>query len=819
MATVSLQSKAHRHLLDIIDKLRSRGIGRYVDLPEIIVTGDQSAGKSSVLEAISGMTFPTKDNLCTQFATELILRRAPHVDVKVSITPDTDRSEQEKGQLKLFNPIVDPLDPRIGDVIEGAKGAMGLDGPKMVFSNDILRVEISGPEQPHLTMVDLPGLFQAGNSTQSDEDAEVVTDMVLRYMKRPRSIILAVVSAKSDFALQKVTRLARELDPSGIRTLGLITKPDTLDEGSDSEAAYVQLAQNKDVRFRLGWHVLKNRDYKMRNSTSAERDEAEDAFFSKGAWTAIDPSRLGVATLNPRLSNVLKDQILLQLPSLLIDVSDGIKVCKERLEKLGTPRGSIREQRRYLLQTSQSFSRLMAVAVDGIYNDRFFGSAKTDEGYRRRLRAVVQNALTDFKNKMVKHGRGRRIVDCKNQDDEILPSNEVLRSDYVKEVKDLIRRSRGCELPGTFNALIVGELFADQCRPWSAIATALKDDILRAAYETSNEAIYHVAAEETAEKILHVLNAGIEELKQGLDAAFAQVMQPYQSLHPITYNHHLTNKVEEAQRQRRRREISSHIQAVYHTDVFGTRETLHINSSELSSLLAAQNEGDMEIYGSSLAVDYMEAYYEVALETFVDNISTLTIECCLMQKLPSVFDPAKTHDLSDEEVARLASEDDASVHERTRNAEKLAVLETALRELKCLDNFRAIAAGKSIPLVPGSEPAGKPPHAPVDEGDPHAPVDEGYRHGNHEPFNFEKGSRPSFSAGESNGYAAEEEKRLALPDTAPASSQEAPRAFEEPDPWVRSGMVTKKGKKMKKRTVGTIWGEPAPAPAKGDDEN
>lgn len=352
MAAVSLQSKAHRDLLDIIDKLRSQGISRYVDLPEIIVTGDQSAGKSSVLEAISGMTFPTKDNLCTRFATELILRRAPHVDVKVSITPDADRPEEEKGPLKLFNPTIDPLDPKIGDVIEGAKDAMGLNGPKKVFSNDILRVEISGPQQPHLTMVDLPGLFQAGNSTQSDEDAEVVTNMVLRYMERPRSIILAVVSAKSDFALQKVTRLARELDPSGIRTLGLITKPDTLDEGSDSEAAYVRLAQNNDVRFRLGWHVLKNRDYKMRNATSAERDEAEDEFFSKGAWTAIDPSHLGVATLKTRLSNVLKDQILLQLPSFLVDISDGINICKERLGKLGTPRGSIREQRRYLLQTS-----------------------------------------------------------------------------------------------------------------------------------------------------------------------------------------------------------------------------------------------------------------------------------------------------------------------------------------------------------------------------------------------------------------------------------------------------------------------------------
>ena len=84
-----------------------------------------------------------------------------------------------------------------------------------VFSTDILRVELHVPTQPHLTMVDLPGLFRAGNSDQSVSDAVCVSNTVRRYMERPRSIILAVVPAKSDFALQDVTELARELDKKG----------------------------------------------------------------------------------------------------------------------------------------------------------------------------------------------------------------------------------------------------------------------------------------------------------------------------------------------------------------------------------------------------------------------------------------------------------------------------------------------------------------------------------------------------------------------------------------------------------------------------
>ncbi|KJZ77022.1 hypothetical protein HIM_03343 [Hirsutella minnesotensis 3608] len=669
MTSVNLQSTAHSDLLDIIDKLRAQGISKYVALPEIVVTGDQSAGKSSVLEAISGMSFPTKDNLCTRFATELILRRSSNADMKVSIIPDADRPEHEQDALKLFAPSVDLNNPRLGELVEGAKEAMGLNGPKRVFSNDILRVEMSGPEQPHLTLVDLPGLFQAGNSAQSDEDAELVTQMVTRYMK--------------------LTRLARELDPTGVRTLGLVTKPDTLDQGSDSETAYINLAQNKDVKFRLGWHVLKNRDYQMRNTSSAERDEAEVDFFSRGPWNQLERSHLGVAPLKPRLSTLLKDQIMMQMPSVLGEISDGIASCTERLEKLGAPRGSISEQRRYLLHTSQSFSRLLRAAVDGNYSDKFFLAANTDEGYHRRLRAVVQNTLTEFRDQMSQHGHSRYIVEEGDKDRHSLASNEVMRSDYVQEVRTLMRRSRGCELPGTFNPLVVGELFLEQSQPWSAIASMLKKNIMKAVWDTCQAALRHVAAEETVELLLQFVSSDIQGLGRELDTAFEQIMEPYSSLHPITYNHYLTSNVQSAQKTRRRREMKARVRGLRHSESPGWGAQIKIWESELLDLLTEHIENDMELYGSSLAVDFMEAYYKVAMKTFVDSISTLAIECRLLQRLPRVFDSDKIHDMEDGDISRLAVDSEINARERALQTEKLAVLETAMGELMRLDRFRS----------------------------------------------------------------------------------------------------------------------------------
>ena len=129
-----LQSKDSSDILDIIDALRSQGISQYVDLPQIIVCGDQSSGKRSVLEAMSGMAFPTKDALCTRFATELILRRTvdEHDEgFKVSIIAGSERSDQERETLEKFNPDLRELE--LGTVIEHAMDAMGLTGTNKVF--------------------------------------------------------------------------------------------------------------------------------------------------------------------------------------------------------------------------------------------------------------------------------------------------------------------------------------------------------------------------------------------------------------------------------------------------------------------------------------------------------------------------------------------------------------------------------------------------------------------------------------------------------------------------------------------------------------
>ncbi|KAK5745227.1 hypothetical protein LTS12_023200 [Elasticomyces elasticus] len=527
MAPSMFQFAEHNRLLDIIDHMRSNGKGNYVSLPQLIVCGDQSAGKSSVLEAVSGVRFPSKDNLCTRFATELILRRSSRSNVTVAINPSDERSVEEKEALRSFKAPTSSIDD-FPALVEAAKDAMGLSSPARAFSSDILRVEVSGSDQPNLTLVDLPGLFHAESKQQSANDKALVSSLVRKYMQHPRCIILAVVSARNDYANQIVTKMAKEVDPRGIRTLGIITKPDTLHVGSESEQAFLNLARNEEVSFRLGWHVLRNRDFDTKDWTTEQRNKAEADFFQAGVWKSLPITVLGVQALQPWLSELLKQQIVAELPGLIQDVDRSILDCRGRLDKLGQARSTIHQQRLYLIRISQAFSSLISAAINGTYVQGFFGDAMTELGFKKRLRAVAQDIFLQFAEDMKRKGQSEQIVEETASDDDKHVPSRVSRSNYLENVRRRINRSRGCEFPGTFNPLIIGELFYQQSRPWAGILDSVTDKLITAANDTIELALAQMSDGFTSDALMrHIINPSFEKYRKGFRQKISEILRPH----------------------------------------------------------------------------------------------------------------------------------------------------------------------------------------------------------------------------------------------------------------------------------------------------
>lgn len=257
--------------LDLVDELRSCGLDSIFQLPQLVVCGDQSAGKSSVLEALTEVPFPTKENLCTRFATQIVLRRSASDNIRTTIIPDDRLPLHDKAHMSTFSRSIQDF-AELPQLIEEATEHMGLNNPiqaksntgsrkqkSRAFSRNVLSIEIEGPERRPLTLVDLPGWINTPTMHHTEEDMKLIQELIGDYIKQERTIILAIISAKSDLATQTILTKCQEVDPSGNRTLGIITKPDTVPAGSDSEKDWLEVARNRNIGLELGWHILKNR--------------------------------------------------------------------------------------------------------------------------------------------------------------------------------------------------------------------------------------------------------------------------------------------------------------------------------------------------------------------------------------------------------------------------------------------------------------------------------------------------------------------------------------------------------------------------------
>lgn len=363
-----LQTDEQRQVLDTVAQVRKCGLDSILELPQLVVCGDQSAGKSSVLEALTEIPFPRNENLCTRFATEIILRRAVSTSLTIKIIPDDKRPDTEKITIKAFERSITIFD-ELPDIMSAATAAMDLQAatapgtkPK-AFARDVLSIEIEGPSRPQLTLVDIPGLVHTETKDVTQAEVDLVWEITDRYISSSRTICLAVVSAANDYANQKILAKVRKVDPEGHRTLGIITKPDRLPAGSNMETAFMELARNEDIFFRLGWHVLKNRKFEEKDFSLEERNAAEATYFRTSNFNNLPDHCLGIDTLRSRLSVLLFEHVKEELPKLRSDLEEALVAARSQLHVMGERRSSPSDCKSYLSHLSLEYFKVCKAAV------------------------------------------------------------------------------------------------------------------------------------------------------------------------------------------------------------------------------------------------------------------------------------------------------------------------------------------------------------------------------------------------------------------------------------------------------------------------
>ena len=636
-----LQSDEQRQVLDTVSQIRKCGLESILELPQLVVCGDQSAGKSSVLEAFTEIPFPRNENLCTRFATEIILRRATTDSLAIKIIPSGQRPDVERAALKAFNKtITDFKDLPL--VMDDAMTAMNMkrdtaiDSKNGAFARDVLSFEIEGPSRPQLTLVDIPGLIQTETKGVTKADVGIVAEITDQYISQQRTICLAVVSGTNDHANQKILTKVREVDPQGDRTLGIITKPDRLPAGSRSEAKFIELANNQDIFFKLGWHVLKNRAYEDMDCSLDERNAAEAKFFATSNFKNLPTSCLGINTLRTRLSQLLFEHIKHELPKLRSDLETALAGAQSQLEKLGQPRTKATECKAYLSQLSLDYHGVCKAAVDGHYEGTYFDTdAEHDFSLQspatiRRVRAVVQFMNAGFAEivRLKGHKYQFDIFDkTKYVDDDTQPVDDEPNQIITKPVRmdreralDWVRlvlaRTRGRELIGNFNPLLIGELFWEQSSKWEKMALHHLEEVAQVCRRFLQILLQDMCPKDVGSRLRGSL---IEDaLKTRLENAVQEVQKIMEDRrsYPINYNHYYTDTVNRRRHERQKRSLTKSIaNATNHTHLEGcqsTHTTASIDVEKAIQMHSQRIDPNMEDISCEEALDCLYAIYKVS---------------------------------------------------------------------------------------------------------------------------------------------------------------------------------------------------------------
>ena len=328
------------------DVLGALGQNTTLDLPQIVVVGGQSSGKSSVLEAIVGRSFLPRGH-------GIVTRRPLVLQLYNTGTSPDGYSEEEEAYVENVDPQTEKHDDEWGEFLhlpgrkfydffairqEIMKETDRLTGTNKGIHPTPIHLKVFSPRVLALTLVDLPGMAKVAVGDQPDDIEEQIREMSLHYIRNPNAIILAVTSANTDLANSDALKLAQAVDPYGNRTVGVLTKLDLMDPGTDAS----DMLSNKVIPLRRGYIGVVNRGQKDINANLTIREglQKEEVFFKSHPVYSRDRAlmdKCGTRHLSKSLNNMLMHHIRDCLPELKNRIAIMMGDVQNDLDALGMP--------------------------------------------------------------------------------------------------------------------------------------------------------------------------------------------------------------------------------------------------------------------------------------------------------------------------------------------------------------------------------------------------------------------------------------------------------------------------------------------------
>ncbi|XP_047575745.1 interferon-induced GTP-binding protein Mx1 [Lutra lutra] len=418
-----------RPCIDLIDSLRALGVEQDLALPAIAVIGDQSSGKSSVLEALSGVALPRGSGIVT---------RCPLV-LKLKKVTNQDEWRGKVSYQDFEKEISDPSE--VEAEINKAQNAIAGEGQGI--SHELINLEVSSSHVPDLTLIDLPGITRVAVGNQPADIGRQTKQLIRKYILRQETINLVVVPCNVDIATTEALSMAQEVDPDGDRTIGILTKPDLVDRGTEGKV--VDVAQNLVCHLKKGYMIVKCRGQQdiQDQVTLAEALQKEKDFFEDHPHfrVLLEEGRATVPCLADKLTSELIMHICKTLPLLENQIKENHEKITEELQKYGSdvPEDE-HEKMFFLIDKINAFSQDIKSLIEGeesvgenesrlftkIRNEFHKWSTVIEKAFQKGYKAIYKQ-IEKFENRY----RGRELPGFVNY-----KTFEIIIKQQIKELEE-----------------------------------------------------------------------------------------------------------------------------------------------------------------------------------------------------------------------------------------------------------------------------------------------------------------------------------------------------------------------------------------------
>ena len=621
-----------RKLMELINKLRDMGAHFDLKIPGIIVCGNQSAGKSSVIEAITKVPLPRADGTCTRCPIEVRMSEKAgsqwqcHVSIRKEFDAKGDRlakpvelkfgekilkfksvaSRIERAQVAVVNPSKSVEEVLHADNLNAIEN-------EIKFSENVVCVSIVGPSVGNLTLVDLPGLIQATSAKEEERYIVMIENLVKKYAKNDRNVIVECITCKDDIENQKVYTLARDFDPDGVRTIGVLTKIDTIEEGCHSK--WIEVLNGNTHFLNHGYFAVRNPSKSELDAkiSFAEARDLEQQCFKEYPWNecTVDSSKYGINHLKTYLSKILSELINKSLPEIEKEIMKKLADNKDKLNKLPKAVESP------MTEFSTKMSRLAQDIAAIIENQVDLGLWHKEKRHYLDFQDAINNSLPYYEE---------------FDDDAIksLPEDNNKQIITFDKVKEMIEYNLGRQVSGIPNVEVAVSIKNDVVDQWESPFFSCLFKVAEELRKHCNE----VMAKQLGDYAhLHsyatrCLNTLLNELKEKCEQNLLdQHFLDCRMMFSLNLKDMQKNRTEYMEAWKQKKQESVNNDEEWIKNAFEGLKQEHSfkdarNSKNFKELVDHQKVDPKDLEAAELMA-YSKAYFEITAKRVVDNVAML----------------------------------------------------------------------------------------------------------------------------------------------------------------------------------------------------